>query len=77
MVIGVQISGCNCNNLRTDIDIISKLNGYETIGNEGNYFIIYTDNKKIFVVDVIKIRIPIYTGKEHREEIEKILLNGK
>ncbi len=77
MIFAVQINNCNCKNLKADIDLLAKLNGYETIGNEGNYYIIYTMQKKIFIVDVINLKIPIYSGKENRNEIEKIFLNAK
>jgi len=74
-IFAVMLVGCNCSDFKNDLDILAKINGYKTIGNIGNFYIVYVKQKKIFMTDVVKLDMPILNGKDNREEIEKYLLN--
>jgi hypothetical protein len=73
MVWGFTISGCKCQNIKQDIEVISKSNGYKIIG-DGNYYIVHSDSKMIFGTDTVTIPIVLYNGGEQRKEIESLLL---
>jgi hypothetical protein len=70
----IQIAGCKCSNFKADIDTVLASLKYKVIEGAGIYYVIYKDTKTVFVVDFIRMPIEILNGTNHREKIERLLI---